>query len=165
MENNLNLNSENIELNKVLNESAETINSEVAQKIKKKRGRPAGAKTGDKKDSKNSQGEAPAVMIRYSKDQYKNALSGVFVISGMYLSKATGFDGFNMQAEEIEALASQGSEVCDQFMPAIDSKYVALGGFVLGCASVYGLKYMAFKEWKMSQSKKPIVKKEENKEK
>lgn len=143
-------NSENMELTKVLNESAETINEEVAQKVKKKRGRPAGAKSENKKDASKTS-DNNAVLIKYSKDQYKNALAGVFVISGMYLSKATGFDGFNMKEEEIDALTSQGAEVCDQFMPAIDSKYIALGGFVLGCSSVYGLKYMAFKEWRVKK--------------
>jgi hypothetical protein len=164
MENNLNSKSNqpiteiNADLNKVLNQSAQSINEEVSAKIHKKRG-PKGPR--NKKDEPliNNSVNNPA-LIKYSKDQYKNTLAGVFIISGMYLEKSTGFKGFAMQPEEIEALASQGAEVCDQFMPAIESKYIAVGGFVLGCASVYGMKYMAFKEWQAEQSKK-VIKKEE----
>ena len=133
----------NTDINKVLSDSANTINTEVEAKLAKKRG-PKGPRT--QKQTAQPQ-PAAGTMVKLSKDQWTQTLAGAFAISGFYLTKATGFEGWTLSQEELQAVSMQGAEVADAFVPQINSKWVALGGFTLAVASVYGMKFMQYNEW------------------
>lgn len=138
------------DLAKTLNDSAQEINSHVQEQVEKKKRGPKGPRK-NKPETRSL--EAQAVAIKLSKEQYAQALAGVFQISGMFMVKATKFEGFALDAEEIQSLSLQGAEVCDLCMPSIDPKTLAIGGFALSVVGVYGMKYMAFKAH-MEQQKK-----------
>lgn len=144
----------NPELEKTLNDSASELNSHVQEQIEKKAKR--GPK-GPRKEKQKLSLESQAVAVKLTKDQYAQALSGVFVVSGMFLTKFSGFDGFAMSEEEVQTLSIQGAEVCDLCMPSVDPKTLAIGGFTLSIAGIYGMKYLAFKEHMQAKQKAAMI--------
>ena len=137
---------ENLEntLDKVIIQSATNVQDELNVKTeKKKRGRkPKNTKI----EVNNLVGDSDTDLVKMSKEQYKGLLGMLFSVSGMYLAKATKFEGFNMTPDELEQISESGSVVCVQFMPVVNSKYVAVGAFI-GCTGlIYGQKVIAYKK-------------------
>jgi hypothetical protein len=124
------------DLDKVLEESKKTL--EVTTQEKKGRGRP-------KKDPQASP-LSSSPMMKMNNDQYKTMLAGLIKFSGEFLATGSKFEGFKLTDQEVDLLATQGSEVAAEFIPAVDSKYVKLGMFTVSAVSIYGIKYYTFME-------------------
>lgn len=139
-------------LDKVIIQSASNVQEELNTKTeKKKRGRKPKSEKSNFVQTPNSE---PSDLVQMSKDQYKGLLGMLFSVSGMYLAKATKFDGFNMTKDELEQISESGSVVCLQFMPTINSKYVAVGAFVGVTGLIYGQKIISYKQYIASQAQK-----------
>lgn len=137
------------DLDKVLDDSAKTLAD--SQVEKKGRGRP-------KKDSSSPSMIAKGTPMKVSPDQYKTQIGSLLRFAGEFLATGSKFDGFRLTNEEVDLLATQGSDVASEFMPAIDSKYAKLGLFTVSAVSIYGIKYYTFLEMqKINNNKNKTV--------
>ena len=127
--------SEPSSLDKVIEETKNEINNHEEVKEKERGG-------GRKKKDLTIQPKMQTI----NPMQYKEALSAILSFSGVYLAKVSKWEGFELSKEEVELLATQGSDIAVEFMPAVESKYVKLGAFALTITAVYGMRYMEFKD-------------------
>jgi hypothetical protein len=123
------------DLEKVLQDSKVSLETEIKEK---KRGRPKGSTT--------AASTIKPTQTKVSPETYKQMLAAVIGFTGEFLATGSKFEGFKFSPQEIELLSTQGSEVCAEFLPQIDSKYVKLGAFTLSVVSIYGMKYYAYNE-------------------
>lgn len=122
------------DLDKVIAETqAEISSNEIKEETKQKR-------TRKKKDLE------PVKMQQVSAAQYKDVMGGLIQFTGIYLSRATKWDGFQLSKDETDLLAMQASELAVEFMPSVQSKYVKVGAFSMTLIAVFGMRYMEFQE-------------------
>ena len=122
------------DLDKVIADTqAEISSNEVKEENKTKR-------TRKKKDLE------PVKMQQVSASQYKEVMGGLIQFTGIYLSRATKWEGFQLTKDETDLLAMQASELAVDFMPAVQSKYVKVGAFSMTLIAVFGMRYMEFQE-------------------
>jgi len=122
------------ELDKVIAETqAEISDKENKEETKQKR-------TRKKKELE------PVKMQQVSAAQYKDVMGGLIQFTGIYLSRATKWDGFQLSKDETDLLAMQASDLAVEFMPAVQSKYVKVGAFSMTLIAVFGMRYMEFQE-------------------
>lgn len=122
------------DLDKVIADTqAEISSNEVKEENKTKR-------TRKKKDLE------PVKMQQVSASQYKEVMGGLIQFTGIYLSRATKWEGFQLSKDETDLLAMQASELAVDFMPAVQSKYVKVGAFSMTLIAVFGMRYMEFQE-------------------
>ena len=153
MENNLNsdsqLNNETPNLEQVIKQSTENVMTEIQEKTQKKRGRKPKSQT-ENKLNPLLPAKTPE-LVKIEKAQYKAGIQMCFQLFGSYMAKAFKYEGFELNREELEALGDSGSECAHHFMPAVDPKWVALGGFVMVTGGIYAMKVVAYNEYKNSQ--------------
>lgn len=122
------------DLDKVIADTqAEISSNEVKEENKTKR-------TRKKKDLE------PVKMQQVSASQYKDVMGGLIQFTGIYLSRATKWEGFQLTKDETDLLAMQASDLAVEFMPAVQSKYVKVGAFSMTLIAVFGMRYMEFQE-------------------
>jgi len=122
------------DLDKVIADTqAEISSNEVKEENKTKR-------TRKKKDLE------PVKMQQVSASQYKEVMGGLIQFTGIYLSRATKWEGFQLTKDETDLLAMQASDLAVEFMPAVQSKYVKVGAFSMTLIAVFGMRYMEFQE-------------------
>ena len=121
-------------LDKIISDTqAEIASNEVKEETKTKRGRK-------KKDLETVK------VQNVSSEQYKQVMAGLIQFTGIYLSKVSKWDGFQLSNEETELLSMQASDLAVEFMPQVQSKYVKVGAFSMTLIAVFGMRYMEFQE-------------------
>lgn len=124
-----------LNLDKVISETQNEIaNNELKLEAKKTRTR------------KKKETLEPVKMQTVSADQHKAVMGGLLEFTGIYLSKVSKWEGFQLSKEETEILAVQASDLAVEFMPQVQSKYVKVGAFSATLIAVFGMRYMQFQE-------------------
>lgn len=78
---------------------------------------------------------------------YENMIKPLLFFSGDYMSRASQFDGFKFSNDEADTLSKQAAEVMVELAPMINTKQGKIGIFAITAISIFGLKYLAYKEY------------------
>ena len=123
--------------------------AEQVDKPARKRGRPA------KKDAANPEITPQSLPLSAKIEPIPTAiLAPMLKFPFKIAALKTGYEGFSLEDGEADSLAPQLDQVLRTYMPQANSGEMALVVFAASLATVGGMKYMLYLDWKNEQKEK-----------